>query len=114
MPRQIENNAEYGRARNELFEIYLVRPDLQKAFPLNGGASYTPLLEWAATAAPDLLPAVGPPGRTLSSIHGPWRGLCHDPVYQRYRRLIANGAMRSNLVVVSTPSLAFSDGVVEV
>jgi hypothetical protein len=51
-PRQIESNAEYSKAWNELFWIYLVRPDLQKAFPLNGGASYIPLLEWAATTTP--------------------------------------------------------------
>lgn len=39
--------------------------------------------------------------------------MCRWPVYQRYRRLVADGAMWSNLIVVSTPSLAFLHGVVE-
>lgn len=66
-----------------------------------------------ALQATELLPVVGPLCWALSSVHGPWRGLCHEPIYQRYRRFIADRAMRSNLVIVSTPSLAFSNGVVE-
>ena len=39
--------------------------------------------------------------------------MCRRPIYQQYRRLVADGAMWPNLAIVSVPSLAFSHGVVE-
>ena len=39
--------------------------------------------------------------------------MCHRRGEQRYLRFVADRAMRSYLVVVSTPSLAFADRVIE-
>ena len=61
----------------------------------------------------ELHPDVGPLCWALSSICQLWRAVCHQPICQRYRHLVADRAMRSNLVVVYTPILAFSDRVVE-
>jgi hypothetical protein len=51
LPAEIANNDQYDRAWNQLFEIYLVRPDLWNAFPLSDAASYEPLLRWAANGS---------------------------------------------------------------
>ena len=61
----------------------------------------------------ELLPKVGPLRWALSSFYQLWRTGRHEPIRQRYRHLIADRAMWSNHVVVYTPILAFSDGVVE-
>ena len=39
--------------------------------------------------------------------------MCRGPVHQRYRRLVADIAMWSHLAIVSAPTFAFSDRVVE-
>jgi len=49
---KIENDREYTKAWDELSEIYFVRPDLQKAFPLKSSASYKELLQWAGITVP--------------------------------------------------------------
>ena len=52
LTNKIDNNSQYRRAWDELSMIYLSRPDLQHAFPLNSQASYVGLLQWAGVTVP--------------------------------------------------------------
>jgi hypothetical protein len=56
-------------------------------------------------AALDLLPIVGPASRSIPGISRSGWAICARPICQHYRRLIADRAVWTNLVVVSTPSL---------
>ena len=48
MPRQMIRNSKFSEAWNVLFfDVYVVRPDLRIAFPLNSAASYASFLHWA-------------------------------------------------------------------
>jgi hypothetical protein len=53
----INRNSSYGQAWDALSSVYLARPDLQKAFPLNSLASYSGLLRWASVGVPSSDPA---------------------------------------------------------
>ena len=61
----------------------------------------------------DVGPDFGPPGWAISRGQHLRRTGCAVGIHERYRRFVADGAVRSDLAVVSTPFLHFLAGVVK-